>query len=259
MAPQNTPRYTDLTDAISALRELPLTFARGASRGELFQLRELLVDTEADIAPVLALFEDHDGFSNSGWPEMDERFASSYGTRFTLMPIGEVIETRRSLQQEWPQEPEEAAIFENLLPLWTDSANFMCFYLSGPLAGRLGYLWHEVPFFIQPLFRDIPALLSDLVREARTGENAFDYPSNTPRPEWDDEDRALTEHFLRLYQSTENALLQQNAGNNAIYLCPPQHLKLLQPLRESARNLDTYDYRALLRRLEKRENGEEME
>lgn len=259
MAPQNPPRYTDLNDAIIALRELPLTFARGANQGDMLRLRDLLVEAEADTAPILALYKDHNGFSNHSWPENNERFASRYGTRFTLMPIGEVVEMRHSLQQEWPQEPEEAAIFENLLPLWSDSANFMCYYLSGPLAGRLGYLWHEVPFFIQPLFRDIPALLSDLVREARTGKNAFDYPSNTPRPEWDDEDRVLTEHFLTLYQSTDNALLQQNAGNNAIYLCPSEHLRLLQPLRESARNLDVYDYRALLRRLEKRENGEEME
>ncbi|MBB6050155.1 hypothetical protein [Armatimonas rosea] len=243
-----------MTEALAALRQLPLTFFPGADSVDLEQLDEVPGATSPD--PVRALYADHNGFSDDGWPTESAEFARGHGTRFTLMPVAEALETRRAILEEWFETEEEAALYTNLLPLWTDSANYMCYFLAGPLQGRLGFLFHEDPYFIQPLFRDIPAFLCDLVREARTGNNAFDYPAQTPRPEWDVVDTALCQGFIEEYLTSENPFLQQNAARNAIYLCPPDRLSLLEPLRTTPRNLDDYDYETLLRVLAKREAGE---
>jgi hypothetical protein len=168
------------------------------------------------------------------------------------MTIKEVKIMSRNLP-DWAESEEHVPLLANILPFATDSANYMCYYFAGPLHGRLGFLNHEESFFIEPLFRSIPAFLSDLMREARTGKNLFDYPFDTPRPEYDAEDLSITNYFVNAYLETENPIFRENFALNAIYLCPPQYIDILQTIKNNPREFLYADFSYVLRRIAERE------
>jgi SMI1 / KNR4 family (SUKH-1) len=233
-----------LTATLQQLRQLPLNFNPPATQAEI-------AEAERNLGVVLPdelkqLYSELNGFEEN----------HEAGTRFYLMPLSEALEEKQYLQANWySEEGQEGGdeLVQNLLPIARSECDYMAIYLSGPMTGRLGYIWHETSF-IQPLFRNLPNFLADIVREATMGTNLFDYPATQARPEWDAEDYNLFRFCLKQYQKTTLPLHREYYSHSAAYLCPfPQREELRLLL--DVTGFDEYQMDDLKQFVEKRLTG----
>jgi hypothetical protein len=209
-----------MTARLQQLRQLPLSFNPPVTEEEITEAEQSLGVTLPN--DLKQLYRDHNGFEAE----------YSAGTRFYLMSLSEALEEKQYLQTHWySEEGQEGGdqLLQNLLPIARSDCDYMGIYLAGSMAGRLGFIWHETSF-IQPLFRNLPNFLADLVREATTKSNIFDYPAIQALPEWDIEDYNLFHFCLEQYEKSTLPLHREYYSHNAAYLCPLSRREELRPL-----------------------------